>query len=775
MAQLKEKLEPYIKVTERIRTTSVNPVAGEDLIIGAVIVSDAGPSVPTLITSQTEFLDTYASKDITEGYINGLKDYYDQAPTMWANAYRLAGSCNLLVQRATKAKGVVYSVGIPDDGNKYIYRDGELLKKVSNFRLTIDDRDNTRGWSICVNGVGILGNYVDSEGPLYDYFIDSLPELVDTLNQTSKFFSPKYIFYDKNEDSKQKLGDEASTPSNLKAVKMVQFEEVYLGVDFLDKNASSRVDGGTMSDINEPAANTRAQGCVYLIPSDTTWKYNSDTFDGVIDLNDPTYSGFVAPRYHASNAFNSATTLKVRIRKFNHDAVRSVELAPQTELNDNGASPYEVLTNVLSVVDTKQDFFEVAILDPSLSGEVLFFNIGKITSYGDIELSELQEQLSMIDLDLPTDLNDLGLDYYTDGLVNITSEVVTEAETVESHESLNEVREQVTEKHLGVGDFYKIGEETTIYKITAITLQQLYADLTIKTTGNDRTSLLDVTTTDIIRAWDDITRDEVYITEGVTDLGCTDLAVQNALANIAVNENYFYPVSTVQSSNYLTIANQAAKIVQKSEKIYLSAPWDVDSGTLGFKVYISPATIYWEAVARNRRYNNEFAAVLGLNTGVVSYVNPITEFNKETRQKLLSRNINTVKWNNQSSLWIMNDDVTNEATKTILGESGNSRLTIRISKAMPALLQQFLGRQINGRLFADAANVISYWFRNTILPMNYTVDAYRIIIDDTNNTPEDARANRMNVDILVRHFRSLKFVNVVHYVFDAGMDLTTAQ
>lgn len=775
MAQLKEKLEPYIKVTERIRTTSVNPVAGEDLIIGAVIVSDAGPSVPTLITSQTEFLDTYASKDISEDYIKGLNTYYDQASTMWANAYRLAGSCNLLVQRATKAKGVVYSVGIPDDGNKYIYRDGELLKKVSNFRLTIDDKTNTHGWSMCVDGVGILGNYVDSEGPLYDYFIDSLPELINTLNQTSKFFSPKYEFYDKNEDGKKKLGNESTSPVDPRAVKMVEFGEVYLGVNFLDKTASERIDGGNSSDISQAAANERARGCVYLIPSNTTWTYDSDTFDGVIDLNDSAYSGFTAPKYHASNAFNSATPLKVRIRKFNHDAVKSVELAPQTDLVANGNSPYEVLTNVLSVVNPNQDFFEVAIFDPSLSGEVLFFNVGKITSYGDIEVSELQEQLSMISLDLPTDLNELGLAYYTDGLANITSVEATTTGTVETYENLEKVRDEVTKRNLGVGSFYKIGEDTKVYKITEVTLQQLFADLTIKTTGEGRTSLLDVTTTDIIRAWDDITKDEVYITEGVTDLGCTDLAIQNALANIAVNENYFYPVSTVQSSNYLTIANQAAKIVQKSEKIYLSAPWDVDSGTLGFKVYISPATIYWEAVARNRRYNNEFAAVLGLNTGVVSYVNPITEFNKETRQKLLSRNINTVKWNNQSSLWIMNDDVTNEATKTILGESGNSRLTIRISKAMPALLQQFLGRQINGRLFADAANVISYWFRNTILPMNYTVDAYRIIIDDTNNTPEDARANRMNVDILVRHFRSLKFVNVVHYVFDAGMDLTTAQ
>lgn len=59
MAQWKETLEPYSKVQERIRTTATVPVAGEDLIVGAVIISDAGPATPTLISGQKEFLSTF--------------------------------------------------------------------------------------------------------------------------------------------------------------------------------------------------------------------------------------------------------------------------------------------------------------------------------------------------------------------------------------------------------------------------------------------------------------------------------------------------------------------------------------------------------------------------------------------------------------------------------------------------------------------------------------------------------------------------------------------
>lgn len=56
MAQWTETLEPYVKVIERVHTAALNPTAGESLIIGATLISDAGPAVPTLISSQSEFL-----------------------------------------------------------------------------------------------------------------------------------------------------------------------------------------------------------------------------------------------------------------------------------------------------------------------------------------------------------------------------------------------------------------------------------------------------------------------------------------------------------------------------------------------------------------------------------------------------------------------------------------------------------------------------------------------------------------------------------------------
>ena len=206
MAQWTQTLEPYIKVHEEVKSMAINPTAGEDLIIGVTFISDAGPSTPTLIRGQKEFLETYTSQDLTQEYIESLNQLYTGddktlAANMWANAYRLAGSNTLLAVRASKADGMYFAKPLTKgDLNTYILRDGELLKKVDPFKIVIDYNADSAdhasdGWLISINGVGAFGNRTTDSGAQYDYFVDSLPDLVENLNDTTKFFSPSYTFY----------------------------------------------------------------------------------------------------------------------------------------------------------------------------------------------------------------------------------------------------------------------------------------------------------------------------------------------------------------------------------------------------------------------------------------------------------------------------------------------------------------------------------------------------------------------------------------------------
>ena len=977
MAQWKETLEPYIKVYERIRTTTIVPTAGEDLIIGATIISDSGPSYPVLITSQREFLNTFASQEITKSYIDSLDNFYKDedkespdklASTMWLNAYRLAGSTNMLIVRATKGADMNYVVPVGgSDESQYIVRDGQLLQRVTDgFSLTLDRlganaNNKESGWAISVNEIGIIGNLVSDEGPVYEYFAANLRELVEYLNSTSKFFCPNpkyYIFKTTTGRSPSYSFDEAGpddTPD------MVYFKEVYLAENFIDPNGFKKwYDANKASDALGNSANTtsgsdqygtKLDGLAYLLATkgdNHNYTYTSiSTLDNIgvtkadiVDPNDLVNFTNIDDSYFV-NTYNSNTDIKIRIRKFNHDAVILKENVKPT-VSPDGESPYEVLPDVIRQFNlsteaqkariAERDFFEVAVFDPSLDKDPLSFCVGNIPGRGDITLDELNDTLKMINLHLDS-MYDLGLEYFNpssddlnvsygrqvalnshlpagsgnagrfmpvtsmntsdwgnlvgsgslpvffadedipspasmggkgnynyivyfpnvtraealsasntrlqltaekdiqgnyifkpyvdDGLnTNLTTIIVKYANlpaTVSDLGKSIQILEVLQNELITDPGDYQVrgfnfsavsgpdsngeitlpkgdggeggGEAPEIFKrggsgddentITGILLQwvpsqQVYKELGINIIpGNSNsTELLTVTPDDLMRSISSITEDEVYTTEGLTDLGNTNLKFQTYLCNMAKNENYFYPISTLYSTNYLAIANYRTRLNQDSHKLYTSAPWDIDSGTVGFKFHASPSVIYWEAVSRNRSMNREFASVFGFSSnGQVLYSNPVTEFTKKQRQLLLSRQINTVMWNTQNQTWNMNDCYTMTSENHILNEDGNSRLFIRINKAIPTLLRPLIGRKLNNSTYADAETILKYWFERTILTMQYSVSDYKVTIANLEANDDQARRqNKMYVLVECLFARSLKYVIVYSDALDMGME-----
>lgn len=778
MAQWIQTNEPYIKVHEIVKSAPLNPTVGEDLIIGVVLISDAGPSVPTLINGQKEFLATYASKDITQEYIKSLQGLYEGADkeipsTMWANAYRLAGSNTMLVCRASKANNIYFSKPlVKGDLNDYILRDGLLLKKMAGsekvFKFVLDiDADNADhdqdGWGIAINGTGVLGNRTTDDGAQYDYFINNLPDLVDQLNETSKFFSPAYKYYTDVKCTNEILIDADSSLEDRQRVMAVMFDEVYLGSNIIDT-----------ADPRYPTT-----GYQYILPCLPNWETTADT-QMIIDLNGAGWSGFEEVPYYATNQFNSSSDLKVRIRRFNHDAVINKTLSDnqKSELTAAGQSPYTVLTSVLdtytkngtqepSAANLERDFFEIAVQDPSVNSEVSFFNVGNIIGRGDMEVSEINSLISMIQLELPDDLHDLGLNYYgyeSDDLTWVEYEKKDD-DTVTGYvatvDGLWEINGMVE------GVIYGIGTEQTatkFYKCVKNGEDQLYANLTIDPT---QYKILQVSDSDLKKALDQIAIDEVYITEGLCDLGNTEPSFQGYMANYAINNQYFYNASTVNSTNYMTIGAGASKLSQDSYRVMLSAPWDIDTNTLGWKFYASPSVLYWETVSRNRRNNEEFRATLG-SSAIAAYQRPVTEFNKKTRQLLLSKKVNTVMWNIQDQTWNWNENTCKYSSNDIMSEECNSRLALRIAKAMPRLLWQYIGRQISQVTCDEMKGTIDYFFKTVILPMGYTVNGYRIFCP---YDAELARQNKVHIVINVRFFRSLKYVDIWDSYFDTGMEI----
>lgn len=788
MAEWKRTLEPYIKVQERIRTAALNPTVGEDLIVGVAFISDAGPSTPTLITSQKEFLETYASGDVTKDYVQGLNKFYvgggDLAETMWANAYRLAGSTKMLCVRASKSDNLYYAKPLDIDAgeNEYVLKDGNLLKKIiGGFKFVLDtegdgaDHDND-GWSISVSNIGVFGNRTTDDGAQYDYYVGNLVDLVDQLNETSMFFSPNFKFF---EDAKMEVPTD-----DPELAKCVVFYEVYLASGFLDG------EGETPQEISKSA-------CKYIIPCEIVWTEENENQRSWIDLNSGAASGFDESKYFALNVYNSSSTLRVRIRRFNHDAVVAKQLSEEERksLTATGPSPYTVLKSVLDTftkngtaeagdVALGRDFFEIAVFDPSVNEETLFFNIGSIYGRGDMDAAELNDLLKMISLELPDDLHELGLNYfgYDDDDYHWVQTTVEEGEAVSTNtvQTFQDLFSATMTKSENMIVKVTGGEQAgNYYKYVANGRRdgtgesQIFVDLSI---DPDTCSILNISDSDLKRAIDKIQENEVYLVEGLCDLGNTDPSFQTYLANYAMSEdgNYFYPMSSVNSTNYMTIGNGSSRLPWNSGmsyKLYMSAPWDIDTGTLGFKFQACPSVIFWEGVSQNYKYNRPYVSLFGQTYGQVNYQRPVVEFNKRQRELLLSKKINTVMWNTNAQIWQMNDNYTRQSENTIMNDEGNVRMGIHIAKVQPILLAQFIGKKITERLCADVRSVEEYFMDTSIMSLDGNApEAYQVFCD---YDPVLARQNKIKVCINVRFARSLKFVNVLLRYFDTGMDINS--
>ena len=69
-------------------------------------------------------------------------------------------------------------------------------------------------------------------------------------------------------------------------------------------------------------------------------------------------------------------------------------------------------------------------------------------------------------------------------------------------------------------------------------------------------------------------------------------------------------------------------------------------------------------------------------------------------------------------------------------------------------------------------SVIDFWFKNTILPMEYTIDAYQITINETNNPVEIQRQNRVKVLVEVRYQRAVRYIDVYNTALKKNRSLS---
>jgi hypothetical protein len=161
------------------------------------------------------------------------------------------------------------------------------------------------------------------------------------------------------------------------------------------------------------------------------------------------------------------------------------------------------------------------------------------------------------------------------------------------------------------------------------------------------------------------------------------------------------------------------------------------------------------------RYN----AIFGINA-TLSLSDADFEFPRLKREELLEKNVNCIVKDRTLFLWYFNNNLTEEPRRddSPLGEECNARVAIRLTKLLGAYVERYIGQPNNvttrARITSDLTNFINNFMTNN--PSN--MQAFRVICDESNNTPADIANNRLNIRVEVRFGKSIKYIVIFERV-----------
>ncbi len=161
------------------------------------------------------------------------------------------------------------------------------------------------------------------------------------------------------------------------------------------------------------------------------------------------------------------------------------------------------------------------------------------------------------------------------------------------------------------------------------------------------------------------------------------------------------------------------------------------------------------------RYN----AIFGINA-TLSLADADFEFPRLKREELLEQNVNCIVKDRTLFLWYFNNNLTEEVRRddSPLGEECNARVAIRLTKLLGVYVERYIGQPNNvttrARITSDLTNFINNFMSSN--PSN--MQAFRVICDESNNTPEDIANNRLNIRVEARFGKSIKYIVIFERV-----------
>lgn len=793
------KRESYVNVQEVVIANPPAATVENSTNIAGVIVAPVGPLLG-MVTSPAQFLETYTVDGTTIPRNSDIT---------FINAYYLSYSTALVLARSVNSKMTGGIIAVADGTSfKFInayFNDGKLqthtlddyfirVEDINNFQIQMedtliycgelpDDYDNTLNL-VEISDYTYLRTAIEQVG---GYVVSSIhTELDGALTSGVAMNQARGLNYLPNKYQVAPLANESYTPS------------------VLSRDPSSVGGSGSVSEIN---GNTITfEGTIDWYPADEELGRAAGHRVGImitpsVDITDFTNTKLIfGGKVYGESAMDE------------YDGKKVFWIYPLVT-SPNQYFPIEIQWN-----DKFTENFVVEVKDVKL-GEA------QSTTGGTIYFSLYSDEDS---------ININGSEVYLDPIVELadtTNWVFSLAANNPLAQSIYEVKINVNRDNLSTYKVFTISfkgindseDEWADYNVSfderavnRITGSQLYINylntlnldytLTLYDTYDDGTSkdlyaltediqvkdlteqfgagMIDLEACkeypNINQALDTLAEQEIYTIDGLCAFGYTNMQSVIRYQNVGYNNKWFCPIGCPRTeTNRRTIAayfNNLGITDNEMPAGIALGPFDRNQSLTEWVNYIDPSCLYWARVVGNKALRAEFAPVFKETYGNLAYTNPVTLLKKSEREWLLNGNARPINWavyNERTGVYYLNQNYTFQIAENVVQEENVVRQVWKISRDLKRILDQFISYYNTEATRNKVEEVIDEYFTWNIMNQNFAPEAYTRQCDRDNNTDEIIRANKLAVNVRVRYYGSIKFIEVLNYVYPIGIDFNT--
>lgn len=227
-------------------------------------------------------------------------------------------------------------------------------------------------------------------------------------------------------------------------------------------------------------------------------------------------------------------------------------------------------------------------------------------------------------------------------------------------------------------------------------------------------------------------------------------------------------VDTIQRDDSVSDATaQAGNINSSFAATYY--PWlKIPDTQLGGAVWVPPSTVIAGLFARNDANGNKWDAPAGNLRGALRVVRSARDLTRANRDTLYENNVNPI-FTRPNTGYLVWGQKTLQKRASALDRIGVRRLLIELNKTVTEVGNNLVFEQNTAATRARFVNTLNPYFDS--IQQRGGLYAYRIVMDETNNTADVIDRNILRGEVLIQPTRTSEFLVIDFNIQPTGADL----